>query len=64
MIYLLLEHKFYYVSKGIITESKLTLESSKQASYYFIYKFGISSSYKSTGVRAIISGTSLKISRI
>lgn len=56
--------KFYTASSGSITQSKLILESSKQASHYFSYKFGTGSSYKSTGVRAIISGTSLKISRI
>lgn len=56
--------KFYSALSGTVIQSKLILESSKQASHYFTYKFGTTTLSKSTGVRAIIFGTSLKISKI
>lgn len=56
--------KFYSVSSGSITYSKLSLESSKQASLYLTYKYGTSSVISYTGVRSNISGTSLKVSKI
>ena len=56
--------KFYSASSGSITQSKLVLESSKQASHYFTYIFKTNSIPTYTGVRATISGTSLKISKI
>lgn len=58
------KNKFYSVSKGIITESKLALESSKQASHYFCYKSGTNAFPNHIGVRATISGTSLKVFKI
>lgn len=41
---------------------RLALETSKKASFYFTYSFGVGSSL--TGVRAVMSGTSLKVSKI
>lgn len=56
--------KFYSVSSGSITQSRLVLESSKQASHYLTYKYGTSVIVNYTGVRSTISGTSLKVSKI
>ena len=41
---------------------KLAVETNKKASFYFTYSFGLASNL--TGVRAVISGTSLKVSKI
>lgn len=56
--------RFFSASSGSITQSKLVLESSKQASHYLTYKFGTSVLLSYTGVRATIFGTTLKVSKI
>lgn len=53
---------FYETYVGSILSPKLTKESSLKASYHFVYKLVGSTS--NTGVRAIISDSALKVSKI
>lgn len=48
---------FHTIRLGYISSPKLTLNSSKMATYSFNYHTGVAASY--TGVRATISGTTL-----
>lgn len=47
---------------GSVSKKNIKLETSKKASFYFRYMIGLKET--TTGVRAVISGTTLKVSKI
>lgn len=53
---------YYTVIAGAIRQPSLTLDSSIQARYRFVYQSG--ALMYGTGVKAVMSGTSLKVSQI
>lgn len=47
---------------GSISSTRLIVDNSKQASYHFVYKYGMMK--HATGVRSILSGDKIKVSEI